>query len=102
MQLTITKSSQETIQIELPYYRKGTAHFFKVVSENSCIRIQEMISACSISSDEFVSLAFQDGISPCTEQEFNEAYGRVSERLRSEAAFTISTSPIPPQNIKVW
>lgn len=49
MKITITKTIQETQELELPAYRKNSCHYFKIVSET------EAVLVCTYPNGEHIS-----------------------------------------------
>lgn len=84
MEITITKSTTEKVNVELPYYSKNSCYFFKVIAEDKCIAIHEGLSHCGIEQWFHSGPAFESGELISNESEFNEAFERLSKRLRGE------------------
>ena len=51
MKITISKTIQETHELELPAYRKNSCHYFKIVSEN------EAVLVCTYPNGEHISIS---------------------------------------------
>ena len=78
MEITIKKTVEETINIELPaFFRSKSKHFYyKVYSEDYCIQIyadEIGIKHASI----FTILDYE----PCTESEFLDKFNEVNSQL---------------------
>lgn len=70
------------VNISLPFYSKTNCHFFKATSDKQSYCIHEGMDSCSIEQRFHVSLCFDSSNEPSNEQEFNEAFERIQERLR--------------------
>jgi hypothetical protein len=51
MKITITKTIQETHELELPAYRKNSCHYFKIVSETVAILV------CTYQNGESIAMS---------------------------------------------
>jgi hypothetical protein len=51
MKITISKTIQETHELELPAYRKNSCHYFKIVSET------EAVLVCTYPNGENISVS---------------------------------------------
>jgi hypothetical protein len=50
MKITISKTIQETHELELPAYRKNSCYFYKIVSET------EAVSVCTYKNGESIAM----------------------------------------------
>jgi hypothetical protein len=54
MKITITKTIQETHELELPAYRKTSCHYYKIVSETTSVMV------CDLDKYESISISSAD------------------------------------------
>lgn len=80
MKLKFTEQIEKEIEITLPAFRKGSCHFFKVISETKTIQITELDGWVGIGQTA-ASLAFGENMIESTEQEFEESYSRITNIL---------------------
>jgi hypothetical protein len=83
MKITVTKTIQETHELELPAYRKNSCHYFKIVSETEAILVctyqnGEHISVSNTSSA--LSLAPRESNQEEFDAKFNEVFTLISEK----------------------
>lgn len=83
MKITITKTIQETHELELPAYRKNSCHYFKIVSETIAVLVctypnGENISISTTSSA--LSLAPLESSAEEFDAKFNEVFTLISEK----------------------
>jgi hypothetical protein len=50
MKITISKTVEETHDIELPAYRKNSCHYFKIVSETEAVLVCTYLNGESIAT----------------------------------------------------
>ena len=83
MEIKTTKTIEETVHIELPYYLKGSCHAYKVISEENCISVCHGLDSNLEIALRHVGLAFSspENNTPCTEAEFNELYNATLKKL---------------------
>ena len=81
MEITIKKTTEKKVKIELPLYRASKNFAYKVYSEENCIAIcchPGMMSIHQVNS----SLAWTlDNVKDCTREEFEEMYQKVSSEI---------------------
>jgi len=83
MKIQITESTEKTIEIELPAYRKSICHYYKVYSNEHCIQVCDIDSSTSIARYHS-GLAYSDKrIEDCSKEEFEENYNKVKDLLQS-------------------
>jgi hypothetical protein len=83
MKITISKTIQETHDLELPAYRKNSCHYFKIISETEAILVctypnGEHISISNTSSA--LSLAPLESSEEEFDLKFNEVFTLISEK----------------------
>jgi hypothetical protein len=83
MKITISKTIEETHELELPAYRKNTCHYFKIVSETEAVLVctypnGETISTSTTSSA--LSLASLESSAEEFDLKFNEVFTLISEK----------------------
>lgn len=93
MKLTITQTKETTTEkeIELPYFTKGICYAHKIIDEKTAIQVcysesgivNESVSFCSPNS------AAKD--KQCTENEFNEIYHAVMDRIEMSFVNSLKT-----------
>jgi hypothetical protein len=82
MKITITKSIQETHELELPAYRKNICYYYKIISEKQAIQI------CFANGSESIAISYTNIALKCdevaTQEEFdlkfNEVFTLISEK----------------------
>lgn len=85
LKVTKTKTEEVMVQIELPYYSKTYAHYYKVVSEKEILKLYNGIGSFGIEYIDFtVSNAFGDDAVQVTEDEFNAAYFNIQSKLNQQ------------------
>ena len=85
MKIKTVHTVEREHEIELPYYSKSPAHYFKVISENLVLKV------CHVNDDNSsielshycIDIAIQ--AEKCTGQEFNEALKKVQTLLNDKA-----------------
>jgi hypothetical protein len=83
MKITISKTIQETHELELPAYRKNSCHYFKIVSETEAVLVctyknGESIATSSTSSA--LSLAPLESSQEEFDAKFNQVFTLISEK----------------------
>jgi hypothetical protein len=83
MKITITKTIQETHELELPAYRKNSCHYFKIVSEKEAVLVctypnGESIATSTTSSA--LSLAPLESSAEEFDAKFNEVFILIIEK----------------------
>ena len=83
MKITISKTIQETHELELPAYRKNSCHYFKIVSETEAVLVctypnGENISVSNTSSA--LSLAQLESSAEEFDLKFNEVFTLIMEK----------------------
>jgi len=90
----------ETIEIKLPAYRKSTANYFKIFSEDRCIKVSLMEGWEEISQTT-TQVAFMYE-TESNEQEFLEAYKKAQEILNSLILDPDPESDSDPNDPDTW
>ena len=81
MEITVKKTIEEKVNVELPIYRKSNCHHFKVYSESECIYVTDLdVFSFAIQKGD-ASLALAERNIECTKEEFEEAFNKVKEQL---------------------
>lgn len=84
MKISINKTITEEIEIELPVYRIGIAHAYKVFSDDYCVQVYTSSSSPTIGIHHS-RLAFIGSTEiDCTKEEFDKAYDKALEIINSK------------------
>ena len=84
MKLTINKTITEELEVELPVYRIGIAHAYKVFSDDYCLQVYTSSSSPSIGIHNS-RLAFIGSTEiDCTKEEFDKAYKKALKLINSK------------------
>jgi hypothetical protein len=83
MKITISKTIEESHELELPAYRKNSCHYFKIVSETQAVLVctypnGESIATSTTSSA--LSLAPLESSQEEFDLKFNEVFTLISEK----------------------
>ena len=82
MKITITKTVEETHELELPAYRKNICYYYKIISEEKSIQI------CFAKDSESIGLSYTsialNNTEEANEQEFNDKLNEVVEILKQK------------------
>jgi len=79
-----TVTEVEEVDVELPIYRKDICHYYRVFSEDHCVKVCTLKEWEEISVNPF-SNAFSGNTSEdCTSEEFYKALTTVTELLQSK------------------
>jgi hypothetical protein len=84
MKITITKTVEETHELELPAYRKNICYYYKIISETEAIQVcfaeysKKQISESYTTSA--LSLATEIGTQEEFDAKFNEVFTLISEK----------------------
>lgn len=84
MTTTIKKQiiTEEKIEVQLPYFAKSTAHFYKLfegAEYSGCIQVYTGNPPCL--QEVHSAMAFRPENEQCTEAEFEEAFEQVMQKL---------------------
>ena len=85
MKITISKTIQETHELELPAYRWNPAYFFKIISETQAIQI------CTVPNSESIALghtsvALTNGYEASNQVEFDFKFNEVMTLIMEKAS----------------
>jgi hypothetical protein len=80
MKLTIKKTTEQEVEINLPAYYKTSIHYFKIYSEKKCICVTDFIDNYEISI-KHAELPFNVDAIVCTKEDFEQAFNEVSLKL---------------------
>ena len=84
MKITISKTIQETHELELPAYRKNICYYYKIVSEEKAIQICFAKDSESISVN-YTSIAL-NGTEEGNQAEFDTKFNEVVTVLMEKAS----------------
>jgi hypothetical protein len=82
MKLTIKKTTEQEVEINLPAYYKTRIHYFKIYSEEKCICVTNMNYHYEIGL-KHAELAFNADAIVCTKEDFEQAFNEVSLKLKN-------------------
>jgi hypothetical protein len=80
MKIKVSKTIEEEMELTLPAYRKGSCHWFKIISDKLAIQVTDLDGWNSIQQTT-TGMALTHGIIECTEREFNSKYEEISHIL---------------------
>lgn len=80
MEITVKKTLEEKVVIELAAYRKDSVHVYKVYSSLKCIKVCHLKGYESI-SHTYAALPFEYETTESTESEFLNMYNKVNSEL---------------------
>ena len=76
MEITITKTILEKVQLELPAYFKNLAHVYKISADQTCIQVCTVDDYFSIGKCHH-SLPMVTNSQPTTKEFYNQEYKKV-------------------------
>ena len=85
MKITISKTIQETHELELPAFKKNPAYLFKIISETQTIQI------CTVTNSESIALghtsvALTNGYETSNQVEFDFKFNEVMTLIMEKAS----------------
>ena len=85
MEITITKTIQETHELELPAYRKNSCYFYKIISEKQAVQI------CIAKDSESIGISYTSSalsLAPLesSQEEFDTKFNEVVTVLMEKAS----------------
>jgi hypothetical protein len=84
MEITISKTIQETHELELPAYRKNICYYYKIISEKQAIQI------CFANGSESIAISYTNIALKCdevaTQEEFDTKFNEVVTVLMEKAS----------------
>ena len=85
MEITITRTIQETHQLDLPAYRKNSCYFYKIISEKQAVQI------CIANGSESIGIAYTSSalsLAPLesSQEEFDTKFNEVVTILMEKAS----------------
>ena len=85
MKITISKTIQETHELELPAYRKNICYYFKIISESQAIQVNfgEGMESISIG---YASVVLNSAIEVGNQEEFDTKFNEVVTVLMEKAS----------------
>ena len=82
MKITITKTIQETHELELPAYRKNICYYYKIISEEQAVQV------CYAKDSEAIAVNYTSIALKCDEvgnqEEFEEKFNEVMQLLNDK------------------
>jgi hypothetical protein len=82
MKIEIKETKTKEIEVSIPCYVKySDSYHFYVYSEEHCIQVCEGYLFVGISK-QFTSTALGNDFKPCTKEEFEKVYNKVSKELK--------------------
>jgi hypothetical protein len=85
MKITITKTVEETHELELPAYRKNICYYFKIISETQAIQVNFGGEMESISTT-YASVALNSASEVGNQEEFDTKFNEVVTVLMEKAS----------------
>jgi len=85
MKITISKTVEETHELELPAYRKNICFYFKIISETQAIQVNFGKEMESISTT-YTSVALNSASELGTQEEFDTKFNEVVTVLMEKAS----------------
>jgi len=85
MKITISKTIQETHELELPAYRKNSCHYFKIVSETQAVLVCTYQNGESIAMST-TSIALNVAPVESSQEEFDEMFNQVFTLISEKAS----------------
>jgi hypothetical protein len=80
MKLTIKKTTEQEVEINLPAYYRTGVHYFKIYSEKKCICVTDMNDHYEIGI-KHAELPFNADSIICTKEEFEQGFNKVQLEL---------------------
>jgi len=80
MKITVNKLVSEEVDLPLPAYRKGTCHYFKILSDKIAIQVSDTHDWSNVSITA-TSIAISSGEKESTAEEFNTKLAEVNKRI---------------------
>jgi hypothetical protein len=84
MKITITKTVEETHELELPAYRKNICYYYKIVSEEKAVQI------CFAKDSEAIAMSYTsialNGTEIGNQEEFDTKFNEVVTVLMEKAS----------------
>lgn len=85
MKITISKTIEETHELELPAFKKNPAYLFKIISETQTIQI------CTVPNSESIALghtsvALNSGYEASNQEEFDAYFNEVMTLLMEKTS----------------
>jgi len=85
MKITITKTVEETHELELPAYRKNTCFYFKIISETQAIQVNFGKEMESITTT-YASVALNSASEVGNQEEFDAKFNQVLTIIMEKAS----------------
>ena len=84
MEILVKKTTEEKVEIKLPYYCKSSCFAFSVLNEDQAIQVFYSVYNSATIGTVHAGLAFSTslGCTPCTKEEFNSMYIAASGKLQ--------------------
>jgi hypothetical protein len=84
MKIKVSKTIEEEVELSLPAYRKGSCHWFKIISDKLAIQVTDLEDWYSISQTT-TGMALTQGKDECTAEEFTSKYVKINSVLMNSA-----------------
>jgi hypothetical protein len=84
MKITITKTVEETHDIELPAYRKNICYYYKIISETEALQVCFGEHLSKQISESYTKSALSLAPETGTQEEFEEKYNEVMAILNDK------------------
>ena len=81
MEITIKKTTEKKVKIELPLYRIGGCHAYKVYSEEKCIQVCNLKGNLEIGQHHAGLAWITYDTKDCSREKFEEMYQKVSSEI---------------------
>jgi len=85
MKITITKTVEETHELELPAYRKNICFYFKIISETQAIQVNFGKEMESITTT-YASVALNSASEVGNQEEFDAKFNQVLTIIMEKAS----------------
>jgi hypothetical protein len=83
MEITVKKTIEEKVKLELPAYFKNSAYVYKIASDETCIQVCTVTQYFSISKCE-TTLPLNTNAEPTTKAIYEQGYKKVLGLLKLE------------------
>jgi len=84
MKITITKTVEETHELELPAYRKNICYYYKIISETEAIQVCFGEHSKKQISESYTSSALSLAPEIGTKEEFDAKYDEIMQLLNDK------------------
>ena len=100
MKIKIKQTTETEVEVTFPHYSKTVAHYYKAISETSCIVVTRGFKDRQVCVDfrDYSSPAFDISNMDGTEQEFNEWFNTAMQILHN-TVYPNDTQDIAAENL---